>query len=109
MEISYQYYPSGVVLTLSGRFNFESHTTLHQMIRSAVQKQHKKIILDLSQVNYMDSASIGMLLVRFRDLKKDGIVLQLTHFHEGLAGKDSAVTLSQAIPTFSSNEEALAS
>jgi anti-anti-sigma factor len=109
MEITSQVYPTGIVLNLSGHFDFASRDDLQGFVKSAVQDQHKKIILDLSQVISMDSASIGMLLVRFRELKNDGVVLQLTHFHKGLAEKKTAVTLSQTIPTFSSNEEALAS
>lgn len=109
MEITSQVYPTGIVLNLSGHFDFASRDDFQGFVKSAVQDQHKKIILDLSQVISMDSASIGMLLVRFRELKNNGVVLQLTHFHKGLAEKKSAVTLSQTISTFSSNEEALAS
>jgi len=109
MEIFYQSCSTGIVLSLAGSFDFASHASLHEVLRSAVQDHHKRIILDLSQVTSMDSPSIGMLLVRFHEFKKDGVDLRLTHFHEGLAEKDSAVILSQTIPTFSSNEKALAS
>ncbi len=64
---------------LEGRFTFESHQAFKAATGPLLESPDLKLMnLDLSAVNYMDSSSLGMvLLLRERaDLKGITIVLQ---------------------------------
>ena len=52
------------VLHLSGRFNFESHVAFKQAYTPLLdEKDINTLSIDLSDVNYMDSSALGMLLM----------------------------------------------
>jgi anti-anti-sigma factor len=59
----------GVCLTIapSGRFDFGMHDAFLRAYRS--EPSAKRIVIDLEQVEYMDSAALGMLLVMREELK----------------------------------------
>lgn len=50
-----------VTLVLEGRFDFSQHKEFSVAYR-AYEKGSKQFVVDLSQVQYMDSSAMGMLL-----------------------------------------------
>ena len=68
------------VVDLSGRITLgEGSATLRQMIRDLLNKGQKKIVLNLADVNYIDSSGIGELVSGFTTVKNQGGELKLLH------------------------------
>ncbi len=68
------------VVEISGRITLgEGSAVLRGMIRDLLGKGQKKIILNLGDVNYIDSSGIGELVSGFTTVKKQGGELKLLH------------------------------
>lgn len=66
------------VVDLSGRITLgEGSTMLRQVIRDLLQKGDNKIVLNLGDVNYIDSSGIGELVSGFTAVKNQGGELKL--------------------------------
>ena len=51
------------VVRLRGRLTFNDHAKLRALIREMLQNKAKRQVLDLSTLEFVDSAGIGMLLI----------------------------------------------
>ncbi len=68
------------VVDLSGRITLgEGSATLREMIRDLLNKGQKRIVLNLADVNYIDSSGIGELVSGFTTVKNQGGELKLLH------------------------------
>ena len=66
-----------MILTLVGRMDFQARQSFHQAMQKASLAQPKHVILNLSQVPYIDSAGIGLLMLAYKKMEKDNIHLSL--------------------------------
>ncbi|CAK0759318.1 HptB-dependent secretion and biofilm anti anti-sigma factor [Azospirillaceae bacterium] len=53
---------------LSGRLTFNDHAKLRALIREMSQNHARRQVLDLSSLEFVDSAGIGMLLIAREEL-----------------------------------------
>ena len=44
-------------------FNFETHKSFRNAVKESLESGAKKIVLDFSEVEYMDSTALGLLMV----------------------------------------------
>jgi len=52
------------VLTIQGRFDFNAHAEFRKCSEAALQTEHaRRIVVNLAQVDYLDSSALGMLLL----------------------------------------------
>lgn len=51
------------VIRLEGRFDFSSHSVFREAIDSALASPAATIAVDFSDVDYLDSSALGMLLM----------------------------------------------
>ena len=66
------------VLDLGGKITMgEGSVTLRGAIRQLVEKGKKKILLNLGQVNYVDSSGVGELVAGFTTVTREGGQLKL--------------------------------
>ncbi|HSW49250.1 MAG TPA: STAS domain-containing protein [Bryobacteraceae bacterium] len=66
------------VVDVAGRITLgEGASALRETIRGLVAKDHKKIILNLGEVSYIDSSGIGELVSGFTTVTNHGGVLKL--------------------------------
>lgn len=66
------------VVDLSGRITLgEGSAMLRELVRDLLQKNQKKIVLNLADVNYIDSSGIGELVSGFTTVKNSGGELKL--------------------------------
>jgi anti-sigma B factor antagonist len=66
------------VMDVSGRITLgEGSSTLRDALRDLAAKGHKKILLNLSDVNYIDSSGIGELVSGFTSISNLGGNLKL--------------------------------
>lgn len=56
------------VVRLRGRLTFNDHAKLRGLIREMLQLSGKRHVLDLSALDFVDSAGIGMLLIAREEL-----------------------------------------
>ncbi len=68
------------IVDMSGRITLgEGSALLREMVRDLLGKGQKKIILNLADVNYIDSSGIGELVSGFTTVKNQGGELKLLH------------------------------
>jgi anti-sigma B factor antagonist len=66
------------VLELSGRITLgEGSVQLRDAIRDLIAKGQKRILLDLGEVNYIDSSGLGELVSAYTTVKNQGAALKL--------------------------------
>ena len=68
------------ILDLTGRITLgEGSVTLREAVKDAVQKGAKKILLNLKDVDYIDSSGLGEMVGAFTTVKNQGGELKLLH------------------------------
>ena len=68
------------ILDLSGRITLgEGSVQLRETVRDLVAKGQKKIVLNLGEVNYMDSSGVGELVTAYTTVKNQGGELKLVN------------------------------
>ena len=66
------------VVDLSGRITLgEGSALLRDLVRGLLDKNHTRIVLNLGDVNYIDSSGIGELVSGFTTVKNQGGELKL--------------------------------
>jgi len=69
-----------VILDLSGRITLgEGSVTLRDAVHDAVSKSEKKLLLNLANVDYIDSSGLGELVSAYTSVKNSGGELKLLH------------------------------
>ncbi len=63
--------------TLSGKFTFSDHQTFRNVINVISSKTITSVILELSNLEFIDSAALGMFLVAREEAKKNNVELIL--------------------------------
>lgn len=78
MKISSRQVDGVSVLDCSGRITLgEGSITLRDTVRDLLSKGHKKILLNLGEVSYIDSSGIGELVSAFTTVRNQGGELKL--------------------------------
>jgi len=77
------------IVALNGRIVFgEESNALHAKVKSLIAKGKQRIVLDMKNVEYIDSAGLGMLVAAYLSAKTHGGSLCLcqlgSKFHEVL-------------------------
>ncbi|HKM89891.1 MAG TPA: STAS domain-containing protein [Candidatus Acidoferrales bacterium] len=71
---------STTVVDMSGRITLgEGSAMLRSLVRQLLEHGRKHIVLNLADVNYIDSSGIGELVSSFTAVKKEGGELKLLH------------------------------
>jgi anti-sigma B factor antagonist len=66
------------VVDVSGRITLgEGSSTVRDLLRELISKGHKKILLNLGEVTYIDSSGIGELVSAFTTISNQGGTLKL--------------------------------
>jgi len=72
-----------VILDLAGKIRLgEGNLNLHRTLRSLVEQNEKKVLLDLAQVSSIDSSGLGELVAGYATLEKSGGELKLLNLTE---------------------------
>jgi anti-sigma B factor antagonist len=78
MKISTRQVDGVAVVDCSGRITLgEGSVTLRDTVRDLLSKGNKKILLNLAEVNYIDSSGIGELVSGFTTVRNQGGELKL--------------------------------
>jgi anti-sigma B factor antagonist len=80
MKLSTRQVDGVTIVDCSGRITLgEGSVTLRDTVRELLSKGNKKIVLNLADVNYIDSSGIGELVSAFTTTKNQGGELKLLH------------------------------
>lgn len=80
MKASVRQVEGVIVVDLSGRIKLgEGSTTLRETVKDLMSKGHKKILLNLGDISYIDSSGIGELVSAFTSVRNQGGELKLLH------------------------------
>lgn len=69
------------ILKLKGRFDFSSHRDFRNAYTPLIEAKEQRFEIDLSQVEYIDSAALGMLLLMQERAENIGGVISLVGAH----------------------------
>jgi anti-sigma B factor antagonist len=65
------------VVAVKGEFTLEDTSLLSDKVRALLGEGHRKFILDLASVSYVDSAGLGEIIHIYVTVRREGAVLQL--------------------------------
>lgn len=68
------------ILQMDGRIVLgEESNSLRERVKSLLSDNKKKIVLDMSNVTYIDSAGLGTLVATFHSARQQGATLKLSN------------------------------
>ena len=80
MKASTRQAGSVTIVDLSGQIKLgEGSSVLRDTVKDLLSKGHKKILLNLGDINYVDSSGIGELVAAFTSVRNQGGEMKLLH------------------------------
>jgi anti-sigma B factor antagonist len=99
-----------VLLDLKGKITLgEGDELLKDKVNSLVNQGHKKIILNLADVPYIDSAGLGEVVRTYTTVSRQGGSLKLLNLTKRITDLLSITKLLTVFETFDSENEAVRS
>ena len=99
-----------VVLDLKGRITLgEGDELLKDKVNSLVNQGHKKIVLNLADVPYIDSAGLGEIVRTYTTVSRQGGSLKLLNLTKRITDLLAITKLLTVFETFDSENEAVRS
>ncbi len=83
--------------------------TFHNAIKEIVEEGHKKVLVNLADVPWINSTGLGILMAGFITVKNAGGVLRLVNVSKRINSLLMITKLTLVFETFETEEEALAS
>jgi len=99
-----------VILDMKGKVTLgEGDELLKDKVNSLVNQGHKKIVLNLEQVPYIDSAGLGEIVRTYTTVSRQGGSLKLLNLTKRITDLLSITKLLTVFETFDSENEAVRS
>jgi anti-sigma B factor antagonist len=99
-----------VILDLKGRVTLgDGDELLKDKVNSLVNQGHRKIILNLAEVPYIDSAGLGEIVRTYTTVSRQGGSLKLLNLTKRITDLLSITKLLTVFETFDSENEAVRS
>ena len=70
------------ILSLKGRLTVGEASSVREKVSEVLAKGCNKLILDLSEVDYIDSTGLGSMVICYTTIKKSGGVLKLVNLNK---------------------------
>ena len=102
--------PSGdvIILDVTGKLTIgEGDELLKDKINSLIQQGHKKLILNLEGVPYVDSAGLGEIVRTYTTVSRQGGNLKLLNLTKRIEDLLSITKLLTVFDTYESEQDAL--
>jgi anti-sigma B factor antagonist len=110
MQISERQSGSVTILDLSGKITLgEDGTLLKDKLQSLLHQGKKSILVNLGQVQYVDSAGLGALVSAYTTVTREGGSLKLVNVTKKLQDLLSITKLLTVFDTYDSEDEAVRS
>jgi anti-sigma B factor antagonist len=95
------------VFALQGEIDLHYAPVLRSLMQSKIKAQARALVLDLGDVNYIDSSGLATIIEYFRDASKHAGILCLVGMNSNLKTTFEIVRLDKAIPSFATVAEAI--
>ena len=100
---------SVTVVDLTGQIKLgEGSSVLRDTVKELLGKGHKKILLNLGDVNYIDSITVGELISAFTSVRNQGGELKLLHLTKKVRTVLEITRLYTVFQVFDDEAEAIA-
>lgn len=110
MQIDERTVSNVVVLDLKGRITLgEGDELLKDKVNSLVNQGYRKILLNLADVPYIDSAGLGEIVRTYTTVSRQGGSLKLLNLTKRIADLLSITKLLTVFETFESEQDAVKS
>ncbi len=110
MQIDQRAVGDVVLLDVKGRITMgEGDELLKDKVNSLVNQGHKKIVLNLAEVPYIDSAGLGEIVRTYTTVSRQGGSLKLLSLTKRITDLLSITKLLTVFETFDSENEAVRS
>jgi len=110
MDITEQAIGDVTVLRLAGRLVLEgAESTLRAEIERLVALGRLKLVLDLREVTYIDSAGLGLLVAKLASVRRRGGDVRLAHLTDRSTHLMAITNLAKIFATFTSETDAVLS
>jgi len=111
MQISQRTVGDVVIVDISGKITLGEggDAILKDKMRSLIQQGHKKLLLNLGDVSYVDSAGLGEIVQAYATVNKDGGKLKLLNVTKRIKDLLSITKLLTVFDTLDTEGEAIAS
>jgi anti-sigma B factor antagonist len=110
MQIEQRAVGDVVVLDLKGRVTLgEGDELLKDKVNSLLQQNQKKIVLNLAEVPYIDSAGLGEIVRTYTTVSRQGGSLKLLNLTKRITDLLSITKLLTVFETFESENDAVRS
>ena len=73
----------GKEIQISGSFTFRDHDTFFEIVSLIKSAQEKKIVFDMTNCDFIDSAALGMFVIAHDEASSKGVSLSI----KGVRGK----------------------
>lgn len=95
------------VLELFGEIDINNSPEFRKVFDRLIKEDRKKILLNFSQISYIDSSGLATLVEMLQRLKRIGGILRLCNLSEKVKGLFEITKLDKLFSIFASEEEAL--
>jgi anti-sigma B factor antagonist len=110
MQIEQRAVGDVIVLDLKGKITLgEGDELLKDKVNSLVNQGHRKIVLNLAEVPYIDSAGLGEIVRTYTTVSRQGGSLKLLNLTKRITDLLSITKLLTVFETFETEDEAVRS
>lgn len=110
LNISTRRQDSVVIVDLEGQIRLgETNINLHNALRGLVEAGEKKVLVNLANVNSIDSSGLGELVAGYATLEKNGGDMKLLNLTERVAELMMITKLLTVFEVFDNEAEAIES
>jgi anti-sigma B factor antagonist len=110
MDISQRLVGDIAIIDLKGRITVGQHAELlRDKINSLLHQGHRKLLLNLAGVDYLDSAGLGELVGTYATVRRQGGTLKLLNLTSRIQDLLSITKLLTVFETFDSEHDAVRS
>ena len=109
MEVSVTSRPSGerIVVHVTGEIDVYTAPILREELATLIDAHHTDLVVDLSDVSFMDSTGLGVLVGALKKIKTVGGDLRLVIDQEKVLKVFRITALTQVFPIYATVDEAL--
>lgn len=108
MKITKEVNNRNVTLKLEGNFTYTQRKPFQEMLKSVAVDGVDQIVIDLSQVAFLDSAALGLLMISHRQVQAEKRTLSLAYPQPTVRQILELANLHKTIPLIDADAPAMA-
>jgi anti-sigma B factor antagonist len=109
LEMSDRVVEGVTVLDMRGRLVLDETDLFRRRIEDLIRDSRVKIVLNLKDVNYIDSAGVGMMVGKYLSVRRQGGDIKLLHLSPRSNRVMTITKLTTVFESFESEEQAVRS